>query len=131
MAPASPHILVVDDELPVVHLCELVLRDAGYEVDTATTGDRAMELMRVRRYDALIIDLVMPREGGSQAIRAARELCPSTPVIAMTAELRHLVPPRIGMDYYLHKPFSSLSALEDVVATALRPGPGPTAAAAP
>lgn len=119
MSTALPHVLVVDDEPSVTLLCEYVLRDASYEVDAATTPSAAIQLMRERHYDAMIIDLVMPEGGGTQAILAARQFSPATPVIVMTAEPRHRVPPRIGMDLYLHKPFSSLSALEEIVADAL------------
>jgi CheY-like chemotaxis protein len=122
MTTVNPRILVVDDEPSVSLLCEYILRDAGYEVDAVTTAARAIELMRTQRYGVMVIDLVMPEGGGLRTIQAARAMRPSTPVIVMTAEPRHLVPPRTGMAFYLHKPFSSLSALEELVARALSSG---------
>ncbi|HZI15158.1 MAG TPA: response regulator [Myxococcus sp.] len=115
-------VLVVDDESSVVLLCNYVLGDAGYEVESATRAEDAIELIQSRQYDAYLIDLVMPGGGGLQVIRAARETSQATPLVVMTAEPEHLVPPRAGMDYYLHKPFAGLQALENTVANAIAQG---------
>jgi CheY-like chemotaxis protein len=121
-------VLVVDDESSVVLLCNYVLGDAGYEVESATRAEDAIALIQSRQYDAYLIDLVMPGGGGLQVIRAARETSRSTPLVVMTAEPEHLVPPRAGMDYYLHKPFAGLQALENTVASAIARGPRSQAA---
>ncbi len=120
---ARPKVLVVDDEPSVALLCRYVLEDAGYQVDTATTVDEALECLHAGPYDAYLIDLVMPNAGGLEVIRAARATSPSTPLVVMTAEPEHLVPKRSGMDYYLHKPFPSLLALEQAIRRAIREGP--------
>jgi CheY-like chemotaxis protein len=99
-----------------------VLEDAGYQIDSATTVSEALEYLHAGQYDAYLIDLVMPNAGGLEVIRAARQLSPSTPLVVMTAEPEHLVPKRAGMDYYLHKPFPSLLALEQAIRRAIREG---------
>ncbi len=123
MPGEKQRVLVVDDESSVVLLCNYVLGDAGYEVESATRAEEAIQLIQSKRYDAYLIDLVMPDGGGMQVIRAARQASGSTPLVVMTAEPEHRVPPRAGMDYYLHKPFAGLQALEKVVASAIAQGP--------
>ena len=123
-------VLVVDDEPSVVLLCQYVLEEAGYAVDSATHADEASALIQSRRYDVLLIDLVMPQAGGLTVIRTARAVAGDTPVVVMTAEPEHRVPRRAGIDHYLHKPFDGLGALEAVVARALAGRTAAPAAAA-
>ncbi len=127
----KPRVLVVDDEAAVVMLCTYVLTDAGYDVESATRADEARALIESRPYDVYLIDLVMPDLGGLQSIRAARRVASPKPIVVMTAEPEHLVPTREGMDYYLHKPFRGLDALEEVIAEALRNGRRQPAASEP
>jgi len=131
MLRSRPRVLVVDDENSVALLCRYVLEDAGYQVDTATTVQEACAWIRSEQYAAFLIDLVMPKEGGLEVIRTARAHAPRTPVVVMTAEPRHLVPIRVDVTHYLHKPFEGLCALEETVRKAIRLGPGPQPAAGP
>lgn len=113
-------VLIVDDEPSVVELCATVLSEAGHEVETATRAAEAIAKLGARTYDVLVIDLVMPDDGGVDVIRAARRLAPRTPLIVMTAEPRHLSPVNPARGYYcLHKPFDGLRALEQIVMRAL------------
>jgi two-component system response regulator GlrR len=119
MVGAKARVLVVDDEPSVVLLCKFVLEDAGYQVESATEAEAASALIRSEPFDVFLIDLVMPNRGGLEVIRTAREAAAQTPVVVMTAEPEHVVPRRAGIDYYLHKPFAGLSALEQAIATAM------------
>ena len=123
MLGEKQRVLVVDDESSVVLLCDYVLGDAGYEVECATRAEDAIQLIQSKKYDVYLIDLVMPEGGGLQVIRAARQASGKTPLVVMTAEPEHLVPARAGMDFYLHKPFAGLQALENTVASAIARGP--------
>ena len=60
----SKLILVVDDEADIREYLGAVLEDAGFEVVTASDGDRALELVRARPPDLISLDLVMPRKSG-------------------------------------------------------------------
>jgi hypothetical protein len=76
LAPASrtggPRILVVDDEPLNLKLAALRLARAGYEVETASGGEEALEIARHRRPDAILTDVLMPSMDGFTFCREAR-----------------------------------------------------------
>ena len=118
-----PRALVVDDNQVNRDVAESILLDAGFEVSTANDGQGALDAMRARRYDAVLMDIRMPGMGGDEAIRLIRgdpELC-SVKVIAMTASMEtglveHLV--SLGFDAAMSKPFE-VSALLSLLAREL------------
>lgn len=80
-------ILVCDDEPHIVHVVAAKLRNAGFEVVTATDGEEALELARQHRPDLLITDYQMPFLSGLELcarLRAEPEL-KDTPAIMLTA----------------------------------------------
>jgi DNA-binding NtrC family response regulator len=78
-------ILVVDDEKKMGILIEGTLKDAGYSVKTATSGEKALELLKKSTYDIVITDLKMEPVDGMQVLKKAKELNEETEVIMMTA----------------------------------------------
>lgn len=77
-------ILVVDDEKDLVRaLCD-TLADRGYEVEGATAGQVALEVLRERAFDVLLADLRMPQPDGVALIRAALEMEPNLVCTIMT-----------------------------------------------
>jgi CheY-like chemotaxis protein len=84
MAKAS--ILLADDEPNVLLTLKLVLENDGYEVMTADTAARALELMNnAHRFDAIVTDLNMEKENiGLEVARAARKLHPRPAIVILT-----------------------------------------------
>ena len=106
---AAQKILVVDDEARMRKLVTDFLTREGYEVLEAEDGEKAMDLFYADKDIALVIlDVMMPRMDGWQALREMRESS-QVPVIMLTArsdekdELRGF---DMGVDEYVTKPFS-------------------------
>jgi two-component system KDP operon response regulator KdpE len=101
-------VLVCDDDSQILRALRVVLRDAGYEVVPATTGEEALDRAAVRPPQAAIIDLMLPGIDGVEVCRRLREWS-DMPVIVLSAvdedaeKVRAL---RMGADDYVTKPFS-------------------------
>ncbi|MEK6568761.1 MAG: response regulator, partial [candidate division NC10 bacterium] len=65
-------VLVVDDERPTRLLMEKELPRAGYLVTSAESGEEALEHLRTRDFDVVLLDLKMPGMGGMEALRRIR-----------------------------------------------------------
>ncbi|MDQ3068657.1 MAG: response regulator transcription factor, partial [Acidobacteriota bacterium] len=101
--------LVVEDNPDIAHLVELHLRDLPCEVDVARDGVAALDAARARPYDAIVLDIVLPRLDGlavCQAIRQERIFAPILMLTARTTELDRVLGLELGADDYLAKPFS-------------------------
>ncbi len=83
--PAAPLILVVDDDDSLRRVLEYRLREAGYEVMTASDGLAALDLFTNREVDCLVTDLRMPGLSGLELLRRASAIRAETPVIVITA----------------------------------------------
>ncbi len=104
-------VLVVDDEPNVRDYLAQILRDANFNVVTASDGDEALEIIREQRPDFISLDLVMPRKSGHRLlyeIRKDRELS-RIPVVIVTAHAQD----ELGRD-----------DLEDIMANRVISGPG-------
>jgi len=84
-AASRPGILIVDDDQGHRETLRILIRGWGYEVETADDGSTAMEAVRLRAYDAVLMDVRMARVGGMEALTAIREYNPAIPVLIMTA----------------------------------------------
>ncbi len=101
-------VLVVEDEGPLAEQLASALSDAGYAVDVAHDGVRADFLAQTERYDAVVLDLGLPRMDGLTALRRWREAGLAFPVAVLTARGSwHEKVQGIdsGADDYLSKPF--------------------------
>jgi two-component system phosphate regulon response regulator PhoB len=104
-------VLVVDDEPDIVELVRYHLEKAGIECVHASDGGAALRLVRERRPDVLILDLMLPGMDGLEVCRALRR-DPATarlPIIMLTAkaeEVDRVVGLEVGADDYVVKPFS-------------------------
>jgi two-component system OmpR family response regulator len=108
-------ILIAEDELVLAEQLSASLRDAGYAVDHAADGERAEFLGRTEGYDAVILDLGLPRMDGLTILRHWREAGLATPVLVLTARgAWHEKVQGIdgGADDYVAKPFQ----IEEVLA---------------
>lgn len=101
-------VLVVDDEPRMIHFIRLNLDHDGYEVIEATSGTEALELLRDRMPDLILLDVMMPDMDGFETLQLLREIS-TVPVIMLTAKgeeedrVRGL---ELGADDYITKPFS-------------------------
>lgn len=124
MALQAKTILWVDDEAELLEPHRLLLGDRGYAVETATNADDALELLRRRPYDLVLLDEQMPGMRGLEAYRGIRELSPSMPVVMVTkseedATLREAIGANIRD--YLVKPVTPRQVL--TVVTRILEGP--------
>lgn len=81
----SKHILVVDDSEDNLEIIKLFLNSYGGDADVASSGADAINMMKNKNYDIVLMDIEMPRMDGFQTIKELRNLKFKTPVIALTA----------------------------------------------
>jgi two-component system OmpR family response regulator len=108
-------VLVAEDEAPLSERLARALADAGYAVDVAADGERADFLAGTEAYDAVVLDLGLPRVDGLTLVRRWREAGLSLPVLVLTARGSwHEKVEGIdgGADDYVAKPFQ----MEEVLA---------------
>ncbi len=82
---SSPTLLVVDDEPSNLDSLERIFAREGLSVLTAPDGKEGLEVLRKRRVDVLLTDLMMPQVSGVDLLKAARQVSPETEVVLMTA----------------------------------------------
>lgn len=101
-------ILVVEDDRKVAGFIEMGLREEGYAVDVAKDGEDATMLAHVNEYDAILLDLMLPKKNGLQVASELRREGRAVPILMLTARdatddiVRGL---DAGADDYLTKPF--------------------------
>jgi DNA-binding response OmpR family regulator len=111
MVTASPRrrrILVVDDEPRMVHFIRLNLEHDGFEVVEAPSGSKALDRLRDRLPDLILLDVMMPELDGFETLRLVREIS-TVPIIMLTAkgeEDDRVHGLELGADDYITKPFS-------------------------
>jgi len=119
--PAEPvaihagHILLVEDYQPNVLVAGILLEEFGYSYDVASNGELAVQKIAAKNYDAILMDVQMPRMNGLEATRLIRNIerqqdRPHQPIIGMTAHAFSGDRARCmesGMDDYICKPFSA------------------------
>ena len=101
--------LVVEDDPAIGAFVVRGLREAGYTVDHASNGDEGFELAQRERYDAIVLDLMLPGRDGLAVIEGLRQAGNTTPVLILTA--KRSIDDRVkglqtGGDDYLTKPFA-------------------------
>ncbi len=112
-------VLVVEDNPDIAKLVSLHLKDLDCEVALAADGLRGLEQARARRYDLIILDLMLPGMDGLELCRRLRGETDYTPILMLTAkssEVDRVVGLEIGADDYLTKPFSISELLARVKA---------------
>lgn len=119
-SPAT--IMIVDDEPRACQLFEKILREEGYRVVTATSGQLALELVSEARPQLILLDIVMPEMDGLATLKELRRQRYSCTVILLTAQgtlqtAREAM--MLGAYDYITKPFN-LEFLKSVVREGLK-----------
>jgi len=108
----TKRILITDDEANILLSLEFLMKQAGYEVDTANDGDEALAAIERNRPDLVLLDVMMPRKNGYEVCEAVR----SNPenngitIVMLTAKGRDIEREKglsLGADDYITKPFST------------------------
>lgn len=107
MSEAPPHVLLIDDEAPIVRVLTSSLAAAGYRVSSAGAGAAALAVIAQTAPDVVVLDLGLPDMDGKEIIARLREWC-DAPIVVLSA--RHDETERIaaldeGADDYVTKPF--------------------------
>ncbi len=131
-APLSPgvtaRVLIVDDDAELREIVESEFREHHFEVFGCSEGQRAMDLIRSRPPDLVVLDLGLPDVGGLEVLRQIREIG-SLPVIVLTgrgSEADRVVGLELGADDYVVKPFSPRELSARVKSVLRRSKTGPT-----
>jgi DNA-binding response OmpR family regulator len=109
-------ILIVDDELHIVKMLENRLKQAGYEIITASDGQDGLEKARKEKPDLIILDLMLPKMDGYKVCRMLKfdEEYKHMPIILFTARSRESdkkTGEEVGADAYITKPFEPQTLL--------------------
>jgi two-component system OmpR family response regulator len=110
-------ILIIEDEKKVYQFLKKGFLSEACSVDIATDGEHGSYLARTEPYDAIILDIMLPKKDGIEVLQEIRQAKITTPVVILSA--KHEVEDRVqglnlGADYYLPKPFSFSEVLATV-----------------
>jgi DNA-binding response OmpR family regulator len=114
---APRRLLVVEDDESLSMVLSDALSGEGHRVEVARDGETALARMFERRYDLVLLDLMLPRVDGFEVLRRAREAGNRAPVLVLTARGREEDRVRgldLGADDYVVKPFSPRELLARV-----------------
>jgi len=103
------NILIVEDDLNIVNILEINLKNDGFNIDIAYDGNQGYDKFINNKYDVIITDLNMPHLDGNQMIKKIKEKDNNQKVIVLTAltdEVEELNSLNLGADDYVKKPFS-------------------------
>lgn len=120
MMGSKAKIIVVDDDKDVRDGIRLVLETCGYDVDTASDGEKGILLIESSPFDIAVIDLYMPRKEGIEMIMELRSAYPDLGIIAISgggkvAGVNYLdLAKKLGANATLMKPFSSTDIIDAV-----------------
>ncbi|RMI02873.1 response regulator transcription factor [Cellulomonas triticagri] len=117
-------VLVVDDERGLTGALRRGLTAEGFAVDVAHDGDTGLDLATDRDYDAIVLDVMLPRRNGYDVVTALRAAGVTTPVLMLSAkDGEHDVADGldVGADDYLTKPFSFVVLVARIRALLRRP----------
>jgi DNA-binding response OmpR family regulator len=104
-------VLVVEDEIKVAAFVKAGLEEHGFTVDVCHDGNTALERATSTKFDAIVMDVMLPGRDGLSVLRKLREARNTVPVILLTArsDLHERVEGlNLGADDYVPKPFSMI-----------------------
>ena len=104
------NILVVDDEKLIVKGIKFSLEQEGMEVEAAYDGEEALNLIKISKFDLVVLDVMLPKMDGLEVCQRTREFS-NIPIIMLTAkgeDMDKIMGLEYGADDYLTKPFNIL-----------------------
>jgi len=84
MPEQKKKILVVEDDKAICQVMQLKLTHCGFEVETAENGEVALECVKCKKYDLILLDLIMPKIDGFDLLKDLHSLHSNTPKIVMS-----------------------------------------------
>jgi len=123
-------ILVVEDQKQLASFLASGLRENGYAVDVSHDGEDGAHLGKTGLYDAIVLDILLPKQSGFEVIRQIRRAGIATPILCLTARdapTDKIAGLDLGADDYLSKPFNFAELLARIRALLRRsPAMAPT-----
>ena len=101
-------ILIVDDDKDICHFFQKILREMGYEVNTASGAQESLTQIKRDPPDILFLDVKMPKIDGLECLRRIRKIKRKLPIVMITSygDLNSAQEAmRLGADEYISKPF--------------------------
>lgn len=117
-------VLVVDDEKLIVKGIRFSLEQDGMEVDCAYDGEEALQMVKEKTYDIILLDLMLPKVDGLSVCQQIREFS-NVPVVMLTAkgdDMDKIMGLEYGADDYITKPFNILEVKARIKAIMRRTG---------
>src|ERR687888_1516369 len=108
MSSSTQSVLVVEDEASIASFVSLYLRNAGYEVRTATNGADALASVQSQQPSLIVLDLMLPDIDGIEICRRIRQKS-DVPILMLTArdeDVDKIIGLEVGADDYMTKPFN-------------------------
>ncbi len=115
----SKRILLVEDEPGLVLTLTDRLTSEGYQVESVRDGENGLERASNEAFDAILLDVMLPRKNGFDVCRDLRQRNVTTPILMLTARgqiVDKVVGLKLGADDYLTKPFEMMELLARVEA---------------
>ncbi|MCD8150126.1 MAG: response regulator transcription factor [Clostridiales bacterium] len=106
----AKQVLVVDDEKLIVKGIRFSLLQDGMDVDCAYDGEEALEMVKNKQYDIILLDIMLPKMNGLEVCQTIREFS-DVPIIMLTAkgdDMDKILGLEYGADDYITKPFNIL-----------------------
>ncbi len=113
----NQRILIVDDDEDILASIDLALRTEGANTQTVTDGNTAVTMAR-SEFDAVVLDMMLPKRSGFLVLEKLKELDPTPIVVMITANLgkRHTqYAQELGVDAYLTKPVPLQKLIDTLV----------------
>lgn len=120
-------VLVVDDEKLIVKGIRFSLEQDGMEVDCAYDGEEALEMIKNKEYDIILLDVMLPKLTGFEVCQQVREFS-NIPIVMLTAkgeDMDKILGLEYGADDYITKPFNILEVKARLKAIIRRTTPKP------
>ena len=118
-------VLVVDDEKLIVKGVRYSLEQDGMEVDCAYDGEEALQKIKDKEYDIILLDVMLPKLTGFEVCQQVREFS-NVPIVMLTAkgeDMDKILGLEYGADYYITKPFNILEVKARLKAIMRRTAP--------
>ena len=109
MSQSHGKVLIVDDESAIRRALRNTLHGMGFDVEDASSGEAALDLVREAEYDVVLMDINMPGIGGIRACREIRRSLPRLGILMLTVRDREedkITALDAGADDYITKPFN-------------------------